>query len=89
MILSLNAIVSMQVPQCGFRVINFQASASSGQFICQWAREWELARKFELSEFSTSLKQFGKDVVQWFEKRTGKNMYAQGCTITQVKFFKS
>ncbi|XP_078354247.1 uncharacterized protein LOC144638827 isoform X2 [Oculina patagonica] len=63
-------ILRNKVPQCGFRVINFQASASSGQFICQWAREWELARKFELSEFSTSLKQFGKDVVQWFEKRT-------------------
>lgn len=70
----MNDFVLIQVPQCVFRVIDFQASASSGQFVCQWAREWELACHFELSAFNTSFKLSGKEVEQWFEKRTGKSI---------------
>ena len=51
----------------------FQASDSSAQLICQWAREWELAHQFECLGLKT-FKLFGKDVEQWFETRTGKNM---------------
>lgn len=69
---TVNTIVSLfQVPRCSCRAIHFHASASCGQFICQWAREWQLAYQFELSSFNTSLKQSENEVEQWFEKRTG------------------
>jgi len=70
----LKSIVSIQVPQCRFRVLHFEASDSSAQLICQWAREWELAHQFEHSALNT-LKLSGNDVEQWFETRRGKNMY--------------
>lgn len=76
--LCLNDIVSIQVPRCGFRVIHFQASDPSAQLICQWAREWDLAHQFELSALN-ALKLSGKEVEQWFERRTGKNMYTLEC----------
>lgn len=65
--LCLNDIVSIQVP-----------SDPSAQLICQWAREWDLAHQFELSALN-ALKLSGKEVEQWFERRTGKNMYTLEC----------
>lgn len=53
-------------------MVHFHVPASYGQFLCQWAREWELARQFECLSLNAPLKETAKDVEHLFEKQTGE-----------------
>ena len=60
--------IVLQIPHCTYRAVNFRVSAADGSFICQWAREWELAHQFECMSLNAPFKDTSMDVEQWFEK---------------------
>lgn len=61
-------ILKNKIPHCTYRAVNFRVSAADGSFICQWAREWELAHQFECMSLNAPFKDTAMDVEQWFEK---------------------
>jgi len=53
-------------------VVDFHVSSSYGLFLCQWAREWDLAHQLECLSSGAPLKETSKDVEHWFEKMIGE-----------------